>query len=48
MRCNQKLIGGCALAFGAGVLLSCFLPASVMVCITAAVITAAGVLLVFT
>ena len=30
MKCQRKLIGSCALSFGAGVLLSIFLPAVVM------------------
>ena len=42
MKCQRKLIGSCALSFGAGVLLSIFLPPVVMVCITSVVVVGAG------
>ncbi len=48
MKCQRKLIGSCALSFGAGVLLSIFLPPVVMVCITSVVVVGAGVAMVFT
>jgi len=48
MICKSKLVGVCALAFGAGVLLCCFLPSSAMVFVSAAAITGAGALLIFT
>ena len=36
MFCKSKIVGTCALAFGAGVLLCCFLPSSAMVFVAAA------------
>lgn len=43
--CFEKVIGVSALTFGAGVLLSTFLPPIALVCIQATVIVGAGVLL---
>lgn len=47
MRCKKEIIGSGVCAFGAGVLLSAFLPGFVMVCIQGGVIIAAGVLLLY-
>lgn len=44
MRTTYKSIGCCILAFGAGILLSVFLPPAVIVCIEAAVIISVGFL----
>ncbi len=48
MRCRFKTVGCCALAFGAGVLLSCFLPPAAMVFISSAVIVGAGIFIIIT
>ncbi|MBO4861108.1 MAG: hypothetical protein IKX49_03415 [Clostridia bacterium] len=48
MFCKTKLVGTCALSFGAGILLCCFLPSAVMVFVSAAAIAGAGALLMFT
>jgi len=45
MRCTGKTIGLAALTFGGGVLLCALLPSGILVCIEAAVIIAAGILL---
>lgn len=45
MRCMGKTIGVAALTFGAGILMCALLPACVLVCIEAALILTAGVLL---
>lgn len=41
----RRLLGGAALCFGAGILLSCLLPGFVLAFIEAAVLVAAGFLL---
>lgn len=45
MRCMGKTIGLAALTFGGGVLLCALLPSGILVCVEAAVIVAAGILL---
>jgi len=45
MRCAGRTLGIAALTFGAGVLMCALLPAGVLVCIQAALILTAGVLL---
>lgn len=41
----RRLVGGIALAFGAGILFSCLLPGFLLAFIEAAVLVAAGILL---
>ncbi len=48
MKCRIKFVGYCTLAFGAGVMLSCILPAKAMVFMSAAVLLAAGAAVTFT
>lgn len=44
MKCSAKLLGYLILAFGAGILLTYFLPAFILVIIEAAIIIGAGLL----
>ncbi|MDD4124481.1 MAG: hypothetical protein PHW77_01955 [Eubacteriales bacterium] len=46
MRCRYKSVGYCVLAFGAGVLLGCFLPAPAMVFVSSVIIVGAGVFII--
>ncbi|MEG1743165.1 MAG: hypothetical protein RR246_03260 [Clostridia bacterium] len=48
MRCNRKLFGGCALSFGSGVLLCCFLPSPVMLCVSSIIVVGVGAIMIFT
>ncbi|NLN55685.1 MAG: hypothetical protein GX148_05210 [Clostridiales bacterium] len=43
MFCRRKAVGFSILAFGAGVLLGCFLPAPAMVFVSSVIIVGAGV-----
>lgn len=45
MSCLSKTVGVAALAFGGGVMLCLILPAGALVCIEAALIVGAGVML---
>ena len=48
MKCKFKFVGYCTLAFGAGVMLSCLLPAKAMLFVSAAALLASGGIITFT
>lgn len=43
--CNRELFSGCAISFGAGVLLTAFLPFGVLVCVQGVAILGIGFVL---